>query len=142
MSTDARARVDGIRILYVEDDEDTRAMMILLLESAGATVVAVGSADAAVAAFEDAQPDVLISDGGLPGRDGRELIAQVRTWSRARGGQTPAITVTGYASDADIRQSLLAGFNVHLSKPIIVEELLRTVARLVGREGIATGATT
>jgi len=141
MSDENRAVLEGVRVLYVEDDDDTRAMTVLLLEMSGATVVAVASADEAVAALEREQPDVLISDGGMPGRDGWGLIEQVRSWSQARGGRIPAIAVTGSALDADIAHSLLSGFDVHLSKPIEIEELVRIIARLVGHVGISNGAT-
>ena len=140
MSDQNGAILDGVRVLYVEDDADTRDMMVLLLGRAGATVVAVASADDAVAAFEREQPDVLVSDGGMPERDGWGLIEQVRTWPQARGGRIPAIAVTGDSSSADIAHSLLSGFDVHLSMPIEVAELVRTIARLVGRGGISNGA--
>jgi CheY-like chemotaxis protein len=141
MSDEVGAILAGVRVLYVEDDEDTRSMMVLLLETAGATVAAVASADDAVAILGREQADVLVSDGGLPGQDGWGLIEQIRTWSRARGGKIPAIAVTGSASPADVAHSLQAGFDAHISKPIDVSELLRTMARLVGRGGISNGAT-
>lgn len=131
----------GVRVLYVDDDADTRALSAFLLGVAGATVVAVASADEAVAAFDREQPDVLVSDVQMPERDGWELIEQVRTWSRARGGKTPAIAVTAATSDADIAHSLRSGFDAHLSKPIEVDELVRTIGRLVDRGGISSGAT-
>jgi CheY-like chemotaxis protein len=137
----APQRLTGVRVLYVDDDADTLALMAFLLGVAGATVVAVGSADEAVAAFDREQPDVLISDVQMPGRDGWGLIEHVRTWSRARGGKTPAIAVTGSAPDADIAHSLLSGFDAHLSKPIEVDELVRLIASLVDRGGISHGVT-
>ena len=139
MSDENRAILEGIRVLYVEDDADTRTVMALLLEMSGASVVAVASADEAVAALEREQADVLISDGGMPGGDGWGLVEQVRTWPPARGGTIPAIAVTGAAASADIAHSLLSGFDVHLSKPIDLDELIRTIARLVGRRSVATG---
>jgi CheY-like chemotaxis protein len=131
----------GVRVLCVEDDPDTLTLMTILLGAAGATVVPVASADEAVAAFDRERPDVLVSDAQMPGRDGYGLIEQVRTWSRARGGKTPAIAVSGCASDADISHSLLAGFDAHLAKPIEMDELIRTIVRLVDRDGIPNGAT-
>jgi CheY-like chemotaxis protein len=124
----------GVRVLCVEDDPDTLTLMTILLGAAGATVVP-------VAAFDRERPDVLVSDAQMPGRDGYGLIEQVRTWSRARGGKTPAIAVSGCASDADISHSLLAGFDAHLAKPIEMDELIRTIVRLVDRDGIPNGAT-
>ena len=136
----APRHLTGVRVLYVDDDADTLALMAHLLGTAGATVVAVSSADEAVAAFDREQPDVLISDTEMPGRDGWGLIEQVRTWSQARGGKTPAIAVTGSTSDADIAHSRRSGFDAHLSKPIEMDELVRTIARLVGRGAISNGA--
>lgn len=136
----APQHLTGVRVLYVEDDADTRALISLLLGVAGATVVAVASVDEAVAAFDREEPDVVVSDMQMPDRDGSKLIEQVLTWSQARERKTPAIAVTGSTSDADIAHSLLAGFDVHLSKPIEVDELIRTIAKLVGRGGISNGA--
>ena len=137
----APRHLTGVRVLYVEDDADTLALMAHLLRAAGATVVAVSSADEAVAAFDREQPDVLVSDTQMPDRDGWALIEQVRTGSRARGGMTPAIAVTGSTSDADLAHSRLSGFDAHLSKPIEMDELVRAIGRLVGRGGISDGAT-
>ena len=141
MSDENRAVLEGVRVLYVEDDDDTRAITVLLLEMSGAIVVAVASVTEAVAALEREQPDVLVSDGGMPGRDGWGLIKQVRDWPEARGGRIPAIAVTGCALDTDIAHSLLAGFDVHLSKPIDMDELVRVIARLVRHVGTSNGAT-
>jgi CheY-like chemotaxis protein len=140
MSDEIRAVLDGVRVLYVEDHDDTRALMTLLLGGAGATVLAVASADEALAALEREPPDVLVSDTRMLGRNGWELVEQVRTWSRARGGQIPAIAVTGAASDEDRAHSLRSGFDAHLSKPIDMRELVRTIATLVGRGGMSHGA--
>ena len=141
MSDEIGAVLDGVRVLYVEDDDDTRAMMVLFLGRAGATVLAVASADDAVAVLEREQPDVLISDMRMPGRDGWGLIEHVRTWHHMRVGRMPAIAVTGYASREDIKRSLLVGFDAHISKPIDVDELVGTIAGLVGRGDISKGAT-
>lgn len=139
--TAAPQHLIGLRVLYVDDDADTRALMAFLLGVEGATVVAVASADEAVAAFDRQQPDVLVSDAQMPDRDGWGLIEQVRTWSQARGGKTPAIAVTGSDSDADIAHSRLSGFDAHLLKPVEVDELVRTIARLVARGGVPHGPT-
>jgi CheY-like chemotaxis protein len=140
MSDENRAILAGVRVLYVDDDDDTRAMMVLLLGAAGAVVVAVASVTDAIAEFRREQPDVLISDGGMPVQDGWAFIEQVRAWPHTCGGDIPAIAVTGRASTNDVAHSLLSGFDVHFSKPIDVTELVATIASLVGRSGVLTRA--
>jgi CheY-like chemotaxis protein len=141
MSDENGASLAGVRVLYVEDHDDTRAMMVLLLGGTGATVVAVASADEAIAALERERPDVLISDTKMPWRDGWALIEEIRTRSKARGGTVPAIAVTGAAYDQDKVRSHLAGFDVHLSKPVDVDELVRVISSLVRRGDISSGNT-
>jgi CheY-like chemotaxis protein len=141
VSDENRVSLDGVRVLYVEDDDDTRAMMVILLGKAGASLRAVASAVDAIAALEREQFDVLVSDARMPGKDGWALIEEVRTRSKARGGMIPAIAVTGSAFDADIARSLRAGFNAHLSKPIDISELGQLITSLVGRGPVSNGAT-
>ena len=136
MSVKNVADLVGVRVLYVEDNADIRALVSAFLgtDGAGATVVAVPSADEAVAAFDRVRPDVLVSDGEMPERDGWELIAQIRTWPGERGGRIPAIAVTGASSETDRLRSRESGFDAHISKPIHMDELVRAIAKLVGRE--------
>ncbi|HEY0171966.1 MAG TPA: ATP-binding protein [Pyrinomonadaceae bacterium] len=127
------ASLAGTCVLLVEDDEDARSMLKALLESAGASVRAAGSAAEAWAALADGACDVLVSDIGMPEEDGYSLIGRVRERDARAGVRTPAVALTAYARDDDRARSLEAGFDAHLSKPVEPAELLSAVARLAGR---------
>lgn len=118
-------------ILVVEDDDDTRFFITTVLEMDGAKVMAVISAAAAHEILSELQPDVLISDIGLPGEDGYTFISKIRALNPKNGGRVPAIALTAFAdSEARIR-ALEAGFDTHVSKPVAPEELVEIVASLV-----------
>lgn len=121
----------GLDILVVEDDDDTRFFITTVLEMDGAKVIAVISAAEARQVLSEFQPDVLISDIGLPGEDGYTFICKIRALKPKNGGRVPAIALTAFAdSEARIR-ALEAGFDTHVSKPIAPEELVEIVANLV-----------
>jgi len=80
-------------------------------------------------------PDVLVSDLGMPGDDGYELIRRVRMLPPHAGGTLPALAVSAYARESDLRKALAAGFRVHLAKPVAARELINEVARAAGRVG-------
>lgn len=121
----------GLDILVVEDDDDTRFFITTVLEMDGATVIAVISPADARNVLSELQPDVLISDIGLPGEDGYTFISKLRALKPNNGGRVPAIALTAFAdSEARIR-ALEAGFDTHISKPIAPEELVEIVANLV-----------
>jgi signal transduction histidine kinase/ActR/RegA family two-component response regulator len=128
----ARAMADlgGIGILVVDDDEDARSLTTAVLRGCGAAVTAVASVAEALAAIERLRPAVLVADLAMPGRDGFDLIDEVRRLPRGRGGATLAIALSAYASLEDRRRALAAGFDVHLSKPFEPAELAAVVARL------------
>jgi PAS domain S-box-containing protein len=121
--------LSGTQILVVDDDDDTRDYLAFLLEQAGATVIAVASASAALAVFNQAQPHILLSDIGMPDIDGYMLIRQVRSLSSAR--QIPAIALTAYAGELNQQQALQAGFQTHLAKPVEPDALIQAIVRLV-----------
>jgi PAS domain S-box-containing protein len=121
----------NVQLLLVDDDDDTREFLIALLEQEGAIVRSVASVAEALAALEDFWPDVLLSDIGMPGADGYELIARVREMEALRGGKMPAIALTAYAREEERQRALEAGFQMHLSKPVEVDELIAEVAKLV-----------
>jgi PAS domain S-box-containing protein len=131
---DPRA-LEGVRVLLVEDEQDTRELIRTILEGCGAQVTAVASAGAALAALEQVRPDVLVSDVGMPGENGYELIKKIRALGPERGGKVPAVALTAYAGPKDRRRALLAGFQTHLAKPVEPDELLAVVASLGWREG-------
>ena len=123
----------GVRILLVEDELDSREILRQMLSLTGALVEAVGSVAEAMAAFDHAHPDVLLSDIGMPIEDGYSLIRRVRALIPERGGKVPAAAITAYATAEDRERALAAGFQVHLSKPIDLERLSATIATLIGR---------
>ncbi|EDX71511.1 ATPase, histidine kinase-, DNA gyrase B-, and HSP90-like domain protein [Coleofasciculus chthonoplastes PCC 7420] len=121
-----------VTVLLVEDEVDTLDLLTIILESYGARVEGVTSAHEALAVFSQGQPDVLISDIGMPGMDGYEFIRQVRELPPNRGGLVPAIALTAYAGETDHERALSAGFNRHLSKPIEPDQIVDAIANLVG----------
>ncbi len=123
----------GLSVLVVDDDEDTRALLTALLGRRGARVNAVSSAAEALDALDRARFDVLVSDIGMPHADGYELIKHVRGLAAERGGHTPAVALTAYARAEDRTRALASGFQLHLPKPVVPEELVAAVAGLVGR---------
>ena len=126
------SRLDAARILVVEDDEDTRELVRSILESVGATVEAVGTADEARREMLADAPDVLISDIRMPEEDGYTLMRSLRE----AGINTPAIALTAHARSADADEAHAAGFQVHLTKPIDIGRLVDAVATLLGNESV------
>jgi signal transduction histidine kinase len=128
----ARVELGGVRVLVVDDEQDTRDLLREMLTRQGADVLTVGSADEALGALDSFRPMLLVSDIAMPGRDGWNLIAAVR--ERHTDDVLPAIALSAYAGDAERRRSRLAGFRAHLAKPVEPVELLSVVARLARRE--------
>ena len=129
----ALPQLQGLRVLVVEDDDDSREALATLLELHGVRVVAMASGAEAVAALDGVLPDLLVSDIGMPGMDGYDLIRKVRRRTEDRGGLLPALALTAYADPEDAQKAFAAGFQLHLAKPVTPAELLRGMARLVGR---------
>ena len=138
---DVRPELHGLRVLAVDDEPDGREIVAAVLASYGALVTTAGSVAEAMTLVERHPPDVLLTDIGMPGEDGYSLIAQLRALPRDRGGATPAACLTGYASSEDRRRALLAGFTMHLPKPIDPAELVAVVTSLA-RMSNALRATT
>ncbi len=120
----------GVRVLVVDDVEDTRDLVVLVLERAGAETAAAASALDALSMLQGRPFDVLVSDIGLPGIDGYELLRRVRALPRDRGGDVRAVAFTGYASDEDTARARDAGFERHVCKPIDAAKLLDAIAAL------------
>ena len=118
------------RILLVEDDADTQELLKTLLRRHGAEVTAVSSSTAALEEIERGKPDVIISDIGMTGENGYELIRKIRSLDPEAGGHIPAIALTAYAGAADRRRALLAGFQTHLAKPIDPADLIAVIRSL------------
>lgn len=126
--------LDGLRILVVDDDADTRDLVMTILTRCGGEVRCSGSADDALKAFQDWKPDLLVTDLGMPHEDGFSLIRKVRKLRSKRAKQIPAVALTAYASDEDRSLVLSAGFQLHLSKPIEPERLITSIANALGRQ--------
>jgi PAS domain S-box-containing protein len=126
-------QLDGLFVLVVDDQEDTRVFITLVLERCGARVMSVGSAAEALSALQELRPDVLLSDIGMPGEDGYSLIKRVRALPAEQGGQTPAAALTAFARVEDRVKALRAGFQIHLPKPVEPMELASVIATLAGR---------
>jgi CheY-like chemotaxis protein len=123
----------GVRVLLVDDDEDTRDIIERVLARRGAEVVAVASAPAALDTFDRQRFDVLLVDIMMPGMDGYELMRKIRALPAEKGGRVPAATLTARSVTDDRLESLRAGFQSHLAKPIEPLELVEVVAVLAGR---------
>ena len=128
-------RLDGLRVLVVDDEADTREMLKAGLGQCGAEVTAAGSAAEALSEIRRSPPDVLISDIGMPDEDGYALIRQVRSLPAGQGGMVPAIALTAYARTEDRLQALRAGYQMHVTKPVELTELAAVVASLAKRGG-------
>jgi len=125
--------LEGVTILVVDDEPDARALIEQLLRECGAQVHSAASADEALARLEALRPDLLLSDIGMPDCDGYQFIQRVRQLPAEHGGKTPAIALTAFARSEDRTRAMLAGYQVHISKPVEPHELLATVASLAGR---------
>jgi PAS domain S-box-containing protein len=125
--------LSGLRILVVDDEPDACSLIKRVLDRCHAEVVTASSAEEALPLVEAGQPDMLISDIGMPNVDGYELLRRIRALGPARGGRVPAIALTAFARPEDRMRSLSAGYSVHVSKPIEPEKLTATVANLAGR---------
>jgi PAS domain S-box-containing protein len=139
----ARERDDlpqaGLTVLLVDDEEDAREALRLILQQNGMIVTAAASAREAYELVERLRPDVLISDIAMPGEDGLSLVRRVRMLPFDRGGQVPAIALSAYAGAEDRRKALLAGFQRHMSKPVDPAHLLATVATMIRSGGERSG---
>ena len=122
----------GLKVLLVDDEQVVREMVGTLLEACEAQVVSVGSAREALVALARELPDVLVSDIGMPVEDGYSLIRQVRLLPAESGGRVPALALTAHARVEDRTQALLAGFHMHLPKPVVQQELLACLVALSG----------
>ena len=132
-SSSGRVRLDGLHVLLVEDDDDSRKLIGTMLKRYGARVTSTKSAKEALSVFDGELPDLLISDIGMPDEDGYELIRKLRSAPPDKGGLTPAIALTGYASRKDRERALGAGYQKHMAKPVEQSDIISAIAALVGR---------
>jgi CheY-like chemotaxis protein len=118
MAPDEAPNLVGVRVLVVDDEADARELLREVLEGCGAEVRETSTAAQAVLEVREWHPAVIVSDIGLPGEDGYELIRKVRAWEQKSGTWTPAIALTGYARTKDRMRALMAGYQMHVAKPI------------------------
>jgi CheY-like chemotaxis protein/nitrogen-specific signal transduction histidine kinase len=123
----------GLKILVVDDEADTCELLRALLTRCGAEVAAARSAAEAFELFRQVQPDVVVSDIGMPGEDGYELMRRLRALPNDQGGNVPAVALTAYARVEDRMKALKAGYQMHVAKPIELGELVAIVASLGDR---------
>ncbi|HKG98023.1 MAG TPA: ATP-binding protein, partial [Pyrinomonadaceae bacterium] len=127
------------RILIVEDDPDTRELLKTVLAQHGAEVTTADSGPRALAEITHVKPDVIISDIGLAGQNGYDLIRKIRSLDPEEGGHVPAIALTAYAGASDRRRALLAGFQTHLAKPVEPDDLLAVILSLTFQQETGAG---
>jgi PAS domain S-box-containing protein len=139
LSSDARKptqppRLDGLRILVVDDEPDARNLLVRVLNDVGALAVAAGSVVEALRLIDSTQPHILLSDIAMPVQDGYDFIRLVRK-SGHLAKDLPAVAITAFVHKDDVRQALLAGFQMHVAKPIDPYDLITVIASLAGRTG-------
>ncbi|HEY9711342.1 MAG TPA: ATP-binding protein, partial [Oculatellaceae cyanobacterium] len=130
---DSAPSLDGLQVIVVDDEVDSREFIIAALEQCGAQVTGVGSVQEAIEAVSQVKADVLVSDIGMPGEDGYSLIRKVRALCSEQGGQIPAVALTAYARAEDRTKAIAQGFQMHIPKPVEPTELATVVASLAGR---------
>lgn len=138
-ATQVPARLDGVRLVIVDDEPDSCELLLAMLQECGAELQAAGSAAEGFEALKRWRPDVLISDIEMPYEDGYTLIAKVRALSSEEGGQTPAIALTAHVRDEDRLRALAYGFDAHVGKPMELVKLVAVIASLTSRTGKGRG---
>jgi len=129
-----RSRIlQGVKVLVVDDEPDTLELLRMVLELCGALVVTANSAAQALERLEKTDPDVLLSDIGMAGKDGFDLIREVRSLPPDRGGRVPAVALTAYTRAEDRTTTLAAGFDMHIPKPVQPADVVAAVANLTAR---------
>lgn len=129
-----RPPLEGVRVLLIEDEPDTRELLAITLETSGAEVAAVESAQEALNHLQRFNPHVLLSDIGLPIESGYELIRKVRALS-SEIRNVPAVALTAFATEKDRQRALAAGFQIHLAKPVEPDVLVEAIERLANVNG-------
>jgi PAS domain S-box-containing protein len=130
-------RLEGVRVLVVDDEPDARELVSRALQRDGADVQAAGSTEEALGAIDALNPDILVSDIAMPGEDGYDLIHKLRSREQSHGRHLPAVALTAYARQEDRERALRAGFQEHLAKPVEPTRLSAVLANLIdnGKNG-------
>jgi len=124
--------LNGLRVLVVDDEADTLEMLCVMLQESGAHVRSASSTMDALRIFGEWQPNVLLSDLGMPGEDGYTLIQQIRALPRELGGAIPAAALTAHTRAEDRERVLASGYQAHISKPVDLTTLLTSLSQLAG----------
>jgi CheY-like chemotaxis protein/anti-sigma regulatory factor (Ser/Thr protein kinase) len=132
--TTTQHSLNGLRVLVVDDEQDTRELVTALLTTCGAEVVSVSSATEALDQMERQRFNLLISDIGMPEMNGYDLIGRIRQLGEERGGRTPAMALTAYAGFDDRKRALAAGYERHIPKPFVAAELISAAIFLTRRD--------
>jgi PAS domain S-box-containing protein len=133
--------LQGVSILVVEDDDDTRGMLVSSLSRCGAEIREAATAAEGFALFTRSRPDVLISDIAMPDEDGYSLLRRIRALRPEQGGKVPAAALTAYSTSEDRTKALRAGFQIFLPKPVNPAELITVVRTLAGKSSSAPAKT-
>ncbi|MCA1612918.1 MAG: response regulator [Acidobacteria bacterium] len=128
-----QARLDGVRVLLVDDERDTRDLLVVVLTQSGALVTAVATVAGALDTLRAKRHDLLLSDIEMPNEDGYTLIRKVRGLEEGPGRSIPAIALTAHARASDRLRALSAGYQLHMPKPVEPAELVMAIANLTGR---------
>ncbi|HYK21100.1 MAG TPA: ATP-binding protein [Pyrinomonadaceae bacterium] len=131
--TIAQHSLNGLRVLVVDDEQDTRELVAAVLTARGAEVVPVSSATEALGQMERQRFDLLISDIGMPEMNGYDLISRIRQLGEEHGGRTPAVALTAYAGIDDRKRALALGYEMHMPKPFVAADLISAAIFLTER---------
>lgn len=129
-STTTRPSLAGVHVLVVEDHDDSRHLIRMVLRQAGADVAVASNSAEGFAKFKSGHPDVLVSDIGMPEETGYDLIRKIRVLPRALGGETPAIALTAWTRKEEVTAAFRAGFQVHIPKPLDASALVQAISEL------------
>ena len=126
-------RMDGIRVLVVEDDHDSRDFMADALTMAGAVTRVAASSEEGLELLTEFPPDIIVSDIGLPGEDGCQFMRRVRALDETRGARTPSIAHSAFSAERVQREAREAGFDRFVAKPVDLRLLLEAILSVLGR---------
>lgn len=132
-SVESSRTLSGLQVLLVDDEPDVRELLTTVMEGSGAKVIAVASVKEALEVLDSTQPDILVSDIGMPVEDGYMLMRKVRDREAQGGRRLPAVALTAYAREEDCEAAIESGFQMHMSKPVNTAQFVMTVANLAGR---------
>lgn len=126
-------RLEGIAVLTIDDDQDSRTLLKTTLNQAGAAVIEATSGEEALEIFETVCPDVVLTDLRMPEMDGYQLLERIRALEPDHGGLVPVIAVTAFQRLEDYSKALEPGFDFFLVKPVNPDELIRATADVLGK---------